>query len=133
MLDAVLPWLKLGGLTIYVVLIFRWVRRHATAWPWRERKGLLYLLMFCALPIMGIYSALKDEAPPDVLSAINTTLFATLIASWFAILSAPERGHEAQDTIKGALIAILRVIAAFAIPMAVVFAIMGVIMLVQQL
>jgi hypothetical protein len=123
MIDGVLPWLKLGALIAYVVVVFRWVRGHAAAWPWNERKGILLLLTFCVLPILYLYAQLKNDVPTEVLSAIVTTLFATVIASFFAIILAPELGSVEQGGIKRALLLVLQIAGAFLIPMMLVLGI----------
>jgi hypothetical protein len=125
MFDAVPPWLKLAALVTGLVLVFRLVRRHAVPWTWSERKIVLYALTFGTLPIVWAYSALRNAVSPDVLAAIGITLLLAVIVSFFAVVTAPERGHEAEDTIKAALIGILRVVAAILIPMLLTLAFLG--------
>lgn len=87
MLDAVLPWLKLGGLIVYIVVVFRAARQLTTNKIPREyRKPLLYIIAFGGTAATAmLYVAIEPFVAETVAVGVGVIIFASLLACMFAI------------------------------------------------
>jgi hypothetical protein len=81
---------------------------------WGQRKLALYGLMFGTLLIIQLGSS---------------ALIGAAIAAFLSMLAAPEPGSTTKDTLKGAVIFVLRIAGAILIPMSITLAILGLIWL----
>lgn len=91
MIDAILPWLKLAGLILYVVLVYRVVRKFAARSIPRggDRKALLYILAFGGvIAVTGLAVALQNVLTEGTAMMVGVLLAVGLLSSIFAVAMA---------------------------------------------